>query len=126
LRRRARRSAQARSATPRPSDCFARAYCEFAKFRVPSSPNALVTTGSSAGFVLAFLSMFDAGDRVAVANPGYPPYRHILSALGCEPVLIETGAVTRFAITGESLRAAHARKPLSGVLVASRPIRPAP
>ena len=79
----------------------------------------IVTTGSSAGFVLAFLSMFEAGDRVAIANPGYPPYRHILTALGCEPVLIETNAATRFAITGESLRAAHRKKRLAGVLVAS-------
>ncbi|MEX2034336.1 MAG: aminotransferase class I/II-fold pyridoxal phosphate-dependent enzyme [Xanthobacteraceae bacterium] len=97
---------------------IARFYAE--TYRVPVEPErVIVTTGSSAGFVLAFLSMFEAGDRVAVANPGYPPYRHILSALGCEPVLIETGAGTRFAITGESLRAAHARKPLAGVLVAS-------
>jgi aspartate/methionine/tyrosine aminotransferase len=79
----------------------------------------IVTTGSSAGFVLAFLSMFEAGDRVAVANPGYPPYRHILTALGCEPVLIETNAASRFAITSESLRAAHRRRRLAGVLVAS-------
>jgi len=79
----------------------------------------IVTTGSSAAFILAFLSMFEPGDRVAIANPGYPPYRHILTALGCEPVLIETDAATRFAITGESLRAAHAKKPLAGVLVAS-------
>src|ERR1700704_3221312 len=79
----------------------------------------IVTTGSSAGFILAFLSMFEAGDRVAIANPGYPPYRHILTALGCEPVLIETDAATRFAITGETLRAAHAKKPLAGLLVAS-------
>ncbi|MBX9846399.1 MAG: aminotransferase class I/II-fold pyridoxal phosphate-dependent enzyme [Xanthobacteraceae bacterium] len=79
----------------------------------------IVTTGSSGAFVLAFLSMFEAGDRVAIANPGYPPYRHILTALGCEPVLIETDAASRFAITGESLRAAHRKKPLAGVLVAS-------
>src|SRR5215813_12723426 len=50
----------------------------------------VVTTGSSAGFILAFLSLFEAGDRVAIASPGYPPYRHILTALGCEPVMIET------------------------------------
>ena len=79
----------------------------------------VVTTGSSAGFILAFLAMFEPGDRVAIANPGYPPYRHILTALGCEPVLIETGPATRWAITGDSLRAAHARAPLAGVLVAS-------
>src|SRR6202030_2544937 len=42
----------------------------------------VVTTGSSAGFILAFLAAFDAGDRVAMALPGYPPYRHILTALG--------------------------------------------
>ena len=39
----------------------------------------VVTTGSSGGFILAFLSLFEPGDRVALANPGYPPYRHILS-----------------------------------------------
>src|SRR5262249_16309341 len=52
----------------------------------------IVTTGSSGGFILAFLSMFEPGDRVAVTVPGYPPYRHILTALGCEPVLIDTTA----------------------------------
>lgn len=79
----------------------------------------VVTTGSSAAFILAFLSMFEPGDRVAIANPGYPPYRHILTALGCEPVLIETGEATRYALTGEALRAAHRKKKLAGVLVAS-------
>src|ERR1700712_215241 len=44
----------------------------------------VVTTGSSGGFILAFLAMFEPGDRVAVPVPGYPPYRHILTALGCE------------------------------------------
>lgn len=79
----------------------------------------VVTTGSSGGFILAFLSMFEAGDRVAVTVPGYPPYRHILTALGCEPVLIETTAASRHALTGEMLLAAHAKTPLKGVLVAS-------
>jgi aspartate/methionine/tyrosine aminotransferase len=78
-----------------------------------------VTTGSSAGFILAFLSMFEPGDRVALANPGYPPYRHILTALGCEPVLIETSAATRWAMPVDALLAEHRRKPLKGVLVAS-------
>jgi aspartate/methionine/tyrosine aminotransferase len=79
----------------------------------------VVTTGSSAGFILAFLALFEAGDRVAVAVPGYPPYRHILKALGCEAVMIETTATTRFAITPELLLAAHRKTPLKGVLVAS-------
>jgi aspartate/methionine/tyrosine aminotransferase len=79
----------------------------------------VITTGSSGGFILAFLSMFEAGDRVAMTVPGYPPYRHILSALGCEPVLIETTSATRHALTGEMLLAAHRKSPLKGVLVAS-------
>src|SRR3954466_13545339 len=52
----------------------------------------VITTGSSGGFLLAFPSVFEPGDRVAVTVPGYPPYRHILTALGCEPVLIETSS----------------------------------
>ncbi|MEA2942993.1 MAG: hypothetical protein QOD09_3522, partial [Bradyrhizobium sp.] len=44
----------------------------------------VVTTGSSGAFILAFLALFEPGDRVAVTVPGYPPYRHILTALGCE------------------------------------------
>ncbi|WP_407122327.1 pyridoxal phosphate-dependent aminotransferase [Bradyrhizobium sp. STM 3561] len=79
----------------------------------------VVTTGSSGGFILAFLSMFEPGDRVAVTVPGYPPYRHILTALGCEPVLIETTNETRHALTGEALLAAHREAPLKGVLVGS-------
>src|SRR6202049_4875262 len=76
----------------------------------------VVTTGSSAGFILAFLAAFEAGDRVAVALPGYPPYRHILTALGCEPVWIETDAQTRWSITSEALIAQHRERPLKGVI----------
>ena len=79
----------------------------------------VVTTGSSGGFILAFLSLFEPGDRVALANPGYPPYRHILSALGCEAVLIETSAETRWALSAKALIAEHRKKPLAGVVVAS-------
>ncbi|HLZ03356.1 MAG TPA: aminotransferase class I/II-fold pyridoxal phosphate-dependent enzyme [Bradyrhizobium sp.] len=79
----------------------------------------VVTTGSSGAFILAFLAMFEPGDRVAVTVPGYPPYRHILTALGCEPVLIETASETRHALTGEALLAAHREAPLKGVLVGS-------
>jgi aspartate/methionine/tyrosine aminotransferase len=79
----------------------------------------VVTTGSSAGFILTFLALFEPGDRVAIASPGYPPYRHILTALGCEPVTIETTADTRWEITSERLIATHRERPLNGVLVAS-------
>lgn len=84
-----------------------------------SPERIIVTTGSSGAFILAFLSLFEPGDRVAVTIPGYPPYRHILRALGCEPVMIETTNETRHALTGEALLAAHRKAPLKGVLVAS-------
>lgn len=79
----------------------------------------VVTTGSSGGFILAFLSMFEPGDRIAVTVPGYPPYRHILTALGCEPVLIETSSENRHALTGDALLSVHRKTPLKGVLVGS-------
>src|SRR5205807_7992117 len=89
-------------------------------YGVPVEPaRVVVTTGSSAGFILAFLSLFEPGDRVAVALPGYPPYRHILKALGCEPVTIETTQETRWTITPDMLIATHRKNPLKGVLVAS-------
>ena len=78
-----------------------------------------ITTGSSAAFSLSFLALFEAGDRVAVALPGYPPYRHILSALGCRPVLLETSEATRWAITPDMLIAEHRKAPLKGMLIAS-------
>jgi aspartate/methionine/tyrosine aminotransferase len=79
----------------------------------------VITTGSSAGFILAFLAAFEAGDRVATALPGYPPYRHILSALGCVPVGIETSAASRWSLSPDTLLASHRAAPLKGVVVAS-------
>jgi aspartate/methionine/tyrosine aminotransferase len=76
----------------------------------------VVTTGSSAGFLLAFLAAFEAGERVALAAPGYPAYRNILGALGLEPVLLEVGEDTHYQPTPELLAAAG---PLAGLIVAS-------
>ncbi len=56
----------------------------------------IVTSGSSAGFILAFTALFDAGDRVALGVPGYPSYRQILSALSLVPVDIETSVENRY------------------------------
>lgn len=77
----------------------------------------VVTTGSSAAFVLSFLSAFDVGDRVALADPGYPGYRNILSALGIEPVCLPVGPETRFQLTPGLLETIDGR--LDGLIVAS-------
>ena len=79
--------------------------------------DVVVTTGSSGGFLLAFLACFDAGDRVAIASPGYPCYRNILSALGCEVVELPCGQETRFQPTLQML--SELDPPVSGVIVAS-------
>jgi aspartate/methionine/tyrosine aminotransferase len=83
-------------------------------------PDAVaVTTGSSGAFTLAFLAAFDAGDRVALARPGYPAYRNILTALGCAVVELDCGPEQRYQPDVAALEAAHARAPLTGVVLAS-------
>jgi len=77
----------------------------------------VVTTGSSSGFLLAFLSAFEAGDRVGVCSPGYPAYRNILKALGLIPVDIPVTAATDFHPRPEMIDALS--DPLDGLLVAS-------
>ena len=77
----------------------------------------IVTTGSSAAFVLSFLTLFDAGDRVLLPSPGYPCYRHILSALGVATPIIETGPDTRWMPTPEQV--VQAAGGAAGLLVAS-------
>ncbi|WP_375456310.1 pyridoxal phosphate-dependent aminotransferase [uncultured Methylobacterium sp.] len=79
----------------------------------------VITTGSSAGFILAFLGLFDAGARVGVPQPGYPAYRNILAALDLVPVPMRLRAEDRFAPTAALLRATHAAHDLSGVLAMS-------
>ena len=79
----------------------------------------MVTTGSSAAFVLGFTAMFDHGDRVAIATPGYPAYRNILEALGVEVVSIPVDAATNFQPTCELLDGALDGKPIKGLIVAS-------
>ena len=78
-----------------------------------------VTTGSSGGFLLAFLAAFDVGDRVALARPGYPAYKNILRALGCEVVELDCGPETRYQPTVSQLMEAYYDGGLDGLVVAS-------
>lgn len=80
-----------------------------------------VTTGSSAGFNLAFLALFDQGDWVAIARPGYPAYRNILKALGLNVLEVAADAASGFTLTPQTLEAAAAEAGirLKGVLLAS-------
>ncbi|WP_460607246.1 aminotransferase class I/II-fold pyridoxal phosphate-dependent enzyme [Jatrophihabitans fulvus] len=79
--------------------------------------NVVVTTGSSGGFLFAFLAAFEHGDTVVMARPGYPAYRNMLAALGCRVVELECGAETRFQPTVAQLDALP--EPPAGLVVAS-------
>ena len=81
-----------------------------------AADDVIVTTGSSGGFLLAFLAAFEAGDRVAMARPGYPCYRNVLTALGCEVVEIPTGPENRFQPTVDQLEACG---DIKGLVIAS-------
>ena len=95
---------------------IARHYRDF--YRVEVDPaQVVVTTGSSGAFLLGFLAAFDAGDRVALAAPGYPAYRNILLALDLEPVELATGPESRYQPPIEHLEAVEGR--LAGLIVAS-------
>ena len=74
----------------------------------------VVTSGSSAAFLLAFTALFDAGDRVALGAPGYPSYRQILRALSLQPVDIQTRAEDRF-----QPKVSDLPEDIQGVIVAS-------
>ncbi|MBC9926491.1 MULTISPECIES: pyridoxal phosphate-dependent aminotransferase [unclassified Leucobacter] len=79
-----------------------------------------VTTGSSGAFQLGFLAAFDPGDRVALAVPGYPAYRNILTALGVQVVDLVATHETRYQPTPALLDAAEAEHgPIAGLVLAS-------
>jgi len=79
----------------------------------------VVTTGSSAAFVLAFLALFDGGAKVALPSPGYPCYRHILTALGQTPVPVVTDAASRWMPTAGQIDEAARREGIAGLIIAS-------
>ncbi len=77
----------------------------------------VATTGSSGGFLLAFLAAFEPGDVVVLARPGYPAYRNMLTALGCQVVELPCGPATRFQPSVAALDALDVRP--AGLVVAS-------
>lgn len=89
-----------------------------ASYGVEVDPGRVViTTGSSAAFTAIILAAFEAGETVAMTNPGYPAYRNVLGTLGCRIVELDCGPQTRFQPTVELLDALPA--PPAGLIVAS-------
>jgi aspartate/methionine/tyrosine aminotransferase len=77
----------------------------------------VLTCGASPALVLALISSFRAGDRVALARPGYVAYRNTLKALHMRPVEIACGPDVRYQLTAEALAALDPAP--QGVIVAS-------
>ncbi|HXY59618.1 MAG TPA: aminotransferase class I/II-fold pyridoxal phosphate-dependent enzyme [Methylocystis sp.] len=97
---------------------IARHYADY--YGVALAPErVLVTTGSSGAFVLAFLSVFDAGACIGLANPGYPAYPNILHALGLDFSALDIGEETGFTLTAAAVEAAHRQRRLDGLLIMS-------
>lgn len=100
---------------------IARHYMDWYGLDLPARRVA-VTMGASGAFPLAFLAAFDRGDRVALAAPYYPPYVNILTALGLEPVVVETGPQTRYQPTPDLL---DRLDPAPDGLIVASPCNPA-
>ena len=84
-----------------------------------SSERVFITTGSSAGFNLAFLSCFDEGNLIAMSTPGYPPYQNIMGALGLQTIKIDSTAKSGWTLDLESIVEVNQQNNLDGVLIAS-------
>jgi aspartate/methionine/tyrosine aminotransferase len=95
---------------------ISRHYAEWYGLDIPASRIA-VTTGASGGFLLVLLALFDAGARVALADPGYPAYRNMLGALDIAAVRMPTGPETRFQPTPGMLANAGRLGRIDGVIV---------
>jgi aspartate/methionine/tyrosine aminotransferase len=77
----------------------------------------VLTCGASPALVLALASNFEAGDRIALARPGYVAYRNVLKALHLVPVEIPCGPETRYQLAAAHLEALDPAP--KGVIVAS-------
>ncbi len=80
-----------------------------------SSDRIVITTGSSGAFILSFATLFNAGDRVGIASPGYPSYRQILKSQDLLPIDIQTKIENKFQPIPDDIR----NNNLHGILVAS-------
>lgn len=90
------------------------------RHRVTLDPESIVVTmGSSAGFILAFLAGFGRDGRIAVTRPGYPAYLNTLAGLGLAAVEIPLAAANGWRLTAADIEKAHATAPFDGLLFAS-------
>lgn len=78
----------------------------------------LITPGASGALGLATELLFNPGDGVLLADPGYPCNRYFLERLDVQPQWVATSASERFQLSAESV-AANWQRNTRGVLLAS-------
>ena len=89
-----------------------------------SPERVVVTAGSSAAFVLAFLALFDEGARILLPQPGYPCYRNIVQALGLMPVELPVRPAERWMPSAQSLAVQAAGNSAPAGLLFASPANP--
>lgn len=78
----------------------------------------IVTAGSSAALLLVIALIVDPGQRLILADPGYPCNRHFVRMFEGEPVAVPVGPATNYQLTAEIVER-HWGPRTAGVLVAS-------
>ena len=77
----------------------------------------VLTCGASPALLLALLTRFQVGDRIAFARPGYVAYRNTARAAHLRPVEIGCGPESRYQLTAAALEALDPAP--AGVILAS-------
>ena len=77
----------------------------------------VITSGSSGGLLLSFLSSFDVGDCVGMATPGYPAYKNMLKSLGVKVVEVPVDSKSHFQLNPEVLD--NLSENLDGLIISS-------
>ena len=77
----------------------------------------VITSGSSGGLLLSFLSSFDVGDCVGMATPGYPAYKNMLKSSGVKVVEIPVNSESHFQLKRKVLD--NLSENLDGLIISS-------
>lgn len=78
----------------------------------------IITTGASGALIALCAAAFDRTNRVAIAIPGYPCYRHVLRSFDVDVIMIPTSVETEFQPTIEQLEKLPLRE-RDGLIMAS-------
>lgn len=70
----------------------------------PKVQRVVVTPGSSAGLQLVFACILNPGDKVLLADPGYPCNRNFIHLYGGEPKSIPTDAGSNYQLSADAIR----------------------